>query len=161
MSSPAFNRDGSPNAALNAYRLRAIKARKDGGQVTKNFNLREFSCHDGSYVPAKSHDAIRRLCLAYLEPMRARFGACTILSGYRHRPYNQRIGGAIFSEHIYDVTPTTVAADLRFAKGTPKQWAAYAKTLRTKYKKGGGIGTYEISNFTHVDNRTWNATWSG
>ena len=29
---PAFNPDGSPNAALNAYRRRAILARKDKGQ---------------------------------------------------------------------------------------------------------------------------------
>ena len=159
MSKAAFNSDGSPNPALNAYRLRAIKARKDNGQVSKHFNLREFSCHDGSYVPAKSHAAVRRLCLAYLEPLRAKFGRCTILSGYRHRAYNMRIGGARFSQHIYDVDPDTVAADLRFAKGTPRQWAAYAKGLRKKYGKGGGVGTYD--NFCHVDNRHYNSDWSG
>ena len=87
------------------------------GQVTRNFNLREFSRTTGATCPAKSHDAIRRLCLAYLEPMRAKFGACTVLSGYRHRAYNRAIGGAMFSQHIYDVTPETVAADLRFAEG--------------------------------------------
>ena len=71
------------------------------------------------------------------------------------------IGGAIHSQHIYDVTPSTVAADVRFAKGKPKQWAAYAKGLRSQYKKGGGIGTYIASDFVHVDNRTYTADWSG
>ena len=93
--------------------------------------------------------------------MRAKFGACTVLSGYRHRAYNRAIGGAMYSQHIYDVTPDTVAADLRFVKGAPKNWAAYAKTLRAKYKKGGGVGIYIASDFVHVDNRHYNADWSG
>ena len=150
MAKAAFNKDGSPNAALNQYRRRALNARKDKGQITKNFNLREFSTHDGSYVPTKSWGAIDRLATAYLEPMRAKFGACTILSGYRHRAYNRAIGGAMYSQHIYDVTPDTVAADVRFAKGNPRQWAAYAKGLRKKYGKGGGVGTYINSDFVHL-----------
>ena len=157
----AFNPDGSPNAALNSYRRRAILARKDKGQVTRNFHLYEFSCHDGSYVPQRSQAAVERLASAYLEPMRKKFGACTVLSGYRHRAYNRRIGGAIHSQHIYDVTPETVAADLRFARGNPKQWGAYAKELRGKYRKGGGVGIYIASDFCHVDNRTYTADWSG
>ena len=157
----AFNPDGSPNQALNAYRRRAIEQRKDKGQVTKNFNLREFSTHDGSFVPQRAHAAIDRLCTAYLEPMRVKFGACTILSGYRHRAYNRMIGGAINSQHIYDVTPDSVAADLRFVKGGPKQWGAYAKELRARYKKGGGIGIYIRSGFVHVDNRNYTADWTG
>ena len=97
----------------------------------------------------------------YLEPMRAKFGSCVVLSGYRHRAYNRRIGGAMFSQHIYDVTPGTVAADVRFARGGPRNWGAYAKELRGKYRKGGGIGIYIASDFVHVDNRTYNADWSG
>ena len=157
----ALNQDGSPNPALNQYRRKAIIARRDKGQISKNFHLYEFSCHDGSYVPQKCHDALERLTRAYLEPMRAKFGACTVLSGYRHRAYNRVIRGATYSQHIYDVTPDTVAADLRFAKGNPKQWAAYAKELRGKYKRGGGVGTYIRSDFVHVDNRHYTADWSG
>ena len=58
-------------------------------------------------------------------------------------------------QHIYDVTPETVAADLRFARGNPKQWGAYAKELRGKYRKGGGVGIYINTDFVHVDNRTY------
>ena len=59
------------------------------------------------------------------------------------------------------MTPETVAADLRFARGNPKQWGAYAKELRGKYRKGGGVGIYINSDFVHVDNRTYTADWSG
>ena len=83
--------------------------------------------------------------------MRAKFGSCVILSGYRHRKYNRLIGGAIYTQHIYDVTPGTVAADVRFALRGPKNWGAYAKELRGKYSKGGGVGIYIASDFVHVD----------
>ena len=157
----ALNADGSPNKALNVYRQKQINARKDKGQITKNFNLKEFACHDGSPVPAKAHQAIRRLCLAYLEPMRAKFGSCTVLSGYRHKAYNRRIGGASQSQHIYDLDPTTIAADTRYVRGNPAQWAAELGRLRAKYDKGGGIGRYDKSGFVHCDNRRYNSNWSG
>ena len=157
----ARNADGSPNRALNEYRKRAIAARKDKGQITPHFHLNEFRCHDGSHVPQRSQEAVKRLCRDFLEPMRARFGPCVVLSGYRHRAYNASIGGARHSQHIYDETPESVASDLRFARGTPKQWAAYAKGLRKKYGKGGGVGTYIRAGFVHCDTRPYNADWSG
>ena len=153
--------DGSPSKALNEYRRKAIARRKDKGQVTPHFNLKEFSTHDGSYVPTRAWDAIERLCKDYLEPLRKRFGACRILSGYRHRKYNRSIRGALHSQHIYDETPDSIAADVRFAKGSPTEWMAVAKLLRAKKKKGGGIGVYPITGFVHIDNRNYNADWSG
>ena len=160
MSTAAFNPDGSPNAALNAYRLRAIKARKDGGPGDEELQpARVLAATTGATCRPRSHDAIHRLCLAYLEPMRAKFGACTVLSGYRHRAYNRAIGGAIFSAaHLRRDAgrrSPPISASRRARRSSGR---AYAKTLRAKYKKGGGIGTYEISNFVHVDNRTYNAT---
>jgi uncharacterized protein YcbK (DUF882 family) len=51
---------------------------------------------------------------------------------------------------------------MRFQKGGPTQWVAYAKTLRTKNRKGrGGIGYYPRSGFIHLDNRNYKADWSG
>lgn len=154
-----FHPDGSPNTDLNRFRIKAIKARKDKGQITKNFHLNEFRCHNGNAVPQKAHNAIDRLATAYLEPMRAKFGSCTILSGYRDKAYNRKIGGATYSQHIYDLGPDTVAADLKFARGTPSQWGAYAKELRAKYGRGGGVGIYSRSGFVHVDNRRYSADW--
>lgn len=157
-----LNPDGSPNAALNKYRRNQILRRKDKGQITKHFNLLEFTCHDGSYVPVRAWGAIERLCKNFLEPMRAKFGACIVLSGYRHRAYNYAIGGAMHSQHIYDQSPESIAADTRYARGNPKQWRDYARTLRTSKNGGkGGIGTYMRSNFIHLDNRSYKADWTG
>ena len=95
-----------------------------------------------------------KLCQVYLEPMRTKFGTCYVLSGYRHELYNRAIGGARHSQHIYEQSFESVAADLRFARGTPAQWAAEAKRIRTAKAGGkGGVGRYDRSGFVHVDNR--------
>ena len=80
--------------------------------------------------PIVARPAMAKLCRVFLEPMRAKFGACYVLAGYRHELYNARIGGARHSQHIYEDNFECVAADLRFQRGTPAQWAAYAKGLR-------------------------------
>jgi hypothetical protein len=131
-------------------------------KLTPNFKASEFYTHDGTPCPAKARPAMIALCKEFLEPLRAKFGTCFVLSGYRHEAYNRSIGGARHSEHIYDQNFEAVAADLRFQKGTPTQWAAEAKRLRTKNRKGkGGVGVYPRSSFIHVDNRNYQANWSG
>lgn len=130
------------------------------GQLSPNFNVREFDCHDGRKVPAAAVPAVARLCLEFLEPMRKKFGPGRVLSGYRHKAYNRRIGGALRSQHDYDDDPTTVAADLTFAKGTPTQWAAEARRIRDRLGYGG-VGEYPSSGFVHMDNRRYKADWSG
>lgn len=150
--------NGKPNAALNAYRrkwwnAKDPKTNKPRRELSPNFDAFEFNCHDGSVVPTRAREALVRLCVHQLEPMRKKFGACTVLSGYRHRPYNISIGGALHSQHIYEETPDSVAADTRYARGSSKEWSAYARSLRK-----GGVGEYIRSNFTHLDNgpvRTW------
>ena len=57
---------------------------------------------------------------------------------------------------LCDQSPADVAADLTFASGTPQEWAAEAERL---LKGGGGIGIY--ASFTHVDNRSGPARWTG
>jgi hypothetical protein len=126
------------------------------GQLSPHFNVREFDCHDGRKVPAVAVPALKRLARDYLEPMRAKFGPAKVLSGYRPADYNARIGGAKFSEHIYDHSPESVAADLVFSRGTPALWAAEADRLGA-----GGVGRYDRSGFVHVDNRPVRARWSG
>jgi hypothetical protein len=128
----------------------------DDGRLTKHFHVSEFDCHDGRQVPAIAVPALRRLAKKILEPMRAEFGACDVLSGYRPADYNRRIGGATFSQHIYELTPDSVAADLTFSTGNPKAWAAFADELGS-----GGVGRYDGSGFVHVDNRPGRARWTG
>lgn len=126
------------------------------GQLSPHFNIREFACHDGRQVPKIAVPALKKLCVAYLEPMRAEFGPAHVLSGYRPADYNARIGGAKFSQHIYELTPDSVAADLVFRLGSPALWARFADQLGA-----GGVGRYDRSGFVHVDNRPDRARWTG
>ena len=130
-------------------------------QLTPHFKADEFYCHDGSAPPILARNAMVRLATVYLEPMRRKFGTCFVLSGYRHTRYNAAIGGARLSQHVYEYNYESVAADLRFQKGTPAQWAAEARRLRTKAGGTGGVGKYDRSGFVHVDNRGWKADWTG
>lgn len=122
------------------------------GQLTPHFHIREFDCHDGRRVPLEAVPAVRRLAHLVLEPMRAAFGPALIMSAYRPEDYNRRIGGARFSQHIYELTPASVAADVIFKTGTPAQWAQLADQLGA-----GGVGRYP--SFVHVDNRPGEARW--
>lgn len=45
-------------------------------------------------------EALRALCENILEPMRRRFGAIYISSGYRSRKVNNAVGGVMNSQHI-------------------------------------------------------------
>jgi hypothetical protein len=126
------------------------------GQISPHFNVSEFDCHDGRKVPAIAIPALTKLCLVYLEPMRVSFGPCHVLSGYRPADYNARIGGAKYSQHIYELTQDSVAADLVFRTGSPALWARLADQLGA-----GGVGRYDQSGFVHVDNRPERARWTG
>ena len=124
-------------------------------RLTPHFRLAEFACRDGTPVPASAQDAVRALCELYLEPLRRRFGVCTVVSGYRHRRYNDAVGGVGRSMHVYDEHPLEVAADVRFARGTPSDWAAAADRLGV-----AGLGRYE--SWIHVDTRrSGRARWTG
>jgi uncharacterized protein YcbK (DUF882 family) len=138
--------------------VRAPRARKPAlDQITPHFRVAEFDCKDGTPVPIPAHAALQRLCRDYLEPMRARFGPALVLSGFRHRAYNDSIGGAKKSIHCYEEHPDQVAADVRFTRGAPAAWAAFADKLGAP-----GVGRYDDSIFVHCDNRkTGPARWTG
>ena len=136
-------------------------AKENRNQLTKNFKATEFYTHDGSAVPTAARPALVKLCEVYLEPMRTKFGTCFVTSGYRHVLYNAMIGGAKQSQHIYEYGFESVAADVHFARGTPAQWAAYARGLRTKAGGNGGVGRYDRAGFMHVDNRLYRMDWQG
>jgi len=152
---------GQPGWDVVQKQRRDFWAKGGNATIAEHFNVSEFHCHDGSLCPIVSRNALVRLCRDFLAPLRAKFGPCNVLSGYRHELYNARIGGARNSQHIYELTFEAVAADLRFPRGTPALWAAEAKKLRTKAGGDGGVGTYPKSGFVHVDNRNYKADWSG
>jgi len=134
-------------------------------KLSPHFYADEFDCHDGTPVPPASIPALRELCVNVLEPLRGKYGACKVMSGYRHRRYNAQIGGARYSQHIYDDAPASVAADLIFARGNPASWARSARWRfatkshwRGRRGQRGGCGRYIRSGFIHVDSgprRNW------
>lgn len=140
---------------------RQFWAKGTNNALSAHFKASEFYTHDGSAPPTLARPAMAALARVYLEPMRAKFGTCLVLSGYRHERYNQEIHGARNSQHVYENSFEAVAADLRFQKGTPAQWAAFARGLRAKQGGRGGVGRYDRSGFVHVDNRGYKADWSG
>lgn len=125
-------------------------------KLSAHLLLAEFDCHDGRQVPLFAVPALRRLAKQLIEPMRSTFGPVHILSGYRPADYNARVGGAKFSQHIYELTPESVAADLVFRTGNVAEWARLADQLGA-----GGLGRYDSSGFVHVDNRPNRARWTG
>jgi Peptidase M15 len=164
MAELTLNPDGSPTDALDDFRKQKIAERPDQGKITPHFHLHEFHTKDarGSAVPVESWEAVIRLCHDYLEPMREKFGRCMVVSGYRHRAYNNTLSGAaVNSQHIYDETPGSVAADTRYERGSSPEWVAHAKELRAALGNQGGIGRYDRDGFIHIDNRPSSADWQG
>lgn len=132
-------------------------------QITKNFNLTELACHDGTGVPWDLVDNAIELCVN-LQVLRDDFNADrkpgqpeipVILScGYRNPTYNAKTPGAVpESEHC-----DAQAGDIKVPGFTPKQVAArIEKLIAAKKMKQGGIGIYPT--FTHYDTRGTRARW--
>lgn len=122
-------------------------------RLSPHFRWREFrDWHTGALPPTSTHHAVERLCRNVLEPLRARFGVCTVHSGYRTRATNESVGGARHSHHIYTEHQDSPAADVSFARGTPAEWHAAADRLGV-----GGLGKYPTH--IHVDQRSGRSRW--
>ena len=122
-------------------------------QLSANFALAEFHCCRGHCPegsrPGRSGAGAPAPRSQVLQPMRNRFGVCTVLSGYRNAAHNGHVGGASQSHHRYDQRPNAPAADVMFASGSVNEWAAEARRLLGN--SIGGIGRYPNSGFVHVD----------
>ena len=121
--------------------------------LSPNFTLAEFHCCHGhcrqGSVPSAAVPALRKLVTQVLQPMRGRFGRCTVHSGFRTKLHNGHVGGETNSFHRYELHPSGPAADVTFAHGNVNQWAAEARQLLGTNR--GGIGRYPQKNFVHVD----------
>lgn len=121
-------------------------------RLSPHFRLSEFAGHDGSPVPTHSIPRLRSLCRRWLEPLRERFGAVTIISGYRDLAHNAEVGGAKRSKHVYGEFGPGVAADVVCATGSPSEWYAFLDRLGAP-----ALGKY--TGHVHVDNRSGRARW--
>jgi uncharacterized protein YcbK (DUF882 family) len=134
-------------------------------QLSPHFDLAEFHSKDGVEVPETHEKALRDLCRKVLEPMRRKFGVCSVHSGYRTEARNRAVGGARNSYHRYDIHDAPeVAADVSFARGNPTTWRTEARRLlASKYGKNrGGLGRYLPGGFLHIDTRkNGRVEWEG
>ena len=130
-------------------------------RLSTHFTVEEFDCHDGTKVSKRDYNGLEYLCKVYLEPLRAKYGMVTILSGFRTPSHNRSVGGAPNSFHIYTIHDgNDQAADVMCRKGGPRDWHRTLSALRQRERNGkGGLGLY--GSFVHVDIRDYAADWRG
>ena len=146
--------------ALERMRERRNKIKSRTDRPSAHFAYAEFDCRNGQKLPEGAEPAVKDWCERIGEPLRKKFGAVHINSGYRPADYNASVGGEPNSVHIYDFPGrnfAAVAVDVTCETGTPAEWYAFTDG------KADGRGVY--ATFHHADNRgriPWSAaTWSG
>ena len=113
--------------------------------ISKNFQVKEFACRDGSDTIPIDMELVE-----VLQEARNYFGApITINSAYRTPAYNKKVGGVSASQHIRGT-----AADITVKGVAPDKIYAY---LAGRYPGKYGIGRYQT--FTHIDTRPNKARW--
>ena len=125
-------------------------------KLTKNFNLSEFNCNDGSVTPYAVLENLRLLAKE-LQVLRDFIGRpITINSGYRSPHYNDVvIKGAKYSQHKLGT-----AADIKVEGLSAKEvHSIISELIKDGRMKEGGLGRY--SSFTHYDIRGTKARWNG
>lgn len=122
-------------------------------RLTKNFNLSEFDCKDGTEMPSELLTNVLELAESLQELREILNSPIRINSAYRSLQHNSKIGGSTNSQHLFGK-----AADIVVKGKTPSQVATMIKLLILEGKmKQGGIGVYD--NFTHYDIRGHKARW--
>lgn len=125
-------------------------SRQGNNYLSKNFQVREFACHDGSDTILIDDNLVD-----VLQRIRNHFGsAVSIHSAYRHPAYNRRVGGVSNSQHVYGT-----AADIHVEGVSHYALAQYATFLLSTGKPvNGGVGYYSWG--VHVDTRGNFAWWN-
>ena len=115
------------------------------------FRRSEFACRCGEC----GQDHVDAKLLEVLNTIRSHFGNLIIItSGNRCRPYNAKIGGSPYSQHLYGR-----AADITM----PDQMLETVHNYVLKLMDGwGGVGFYPNQNFLHLDTKSGGARrWTG
>lgn len=124
-----------------------------GDQLSENFHISEFMCHDGTPVPEVYRPNVLKLA-HNLQTLRNHLNKrITVTSGYRTPAHNRSVGGKPASKHML-----AMAADIQVEDMTPKQvHTAIEKLIKEGKMQEGGLGSYPT--FTHYDVRGVKARW--
>jgi uncharacterized protein YcbK (DUF882 family) len=122
-------------------------------QLTKNFTIEEFDCHDGTFVPSSLFGNVNALAFN-LQVLREHLNRpIKVLSGYRTQSYNKKVGGAPHSQHL-----VARAADIQVKGITPYSLSLIIEDLISEdFMRQGGIGLY--NTFLHYDIRGFKSRW--
>lgn len=127
-------------AQVNTYSL----ARDGEKYVSKNFQVKEFRCKDGSDKILICQETVN-----VLQAIRDYFGRPVhINSAYRTPAYNKKVGGASKSQHVFGT-----ACDIRVEGISSTVVAGYLEDTHPNH----GIGWYPT--FVHVDSRGYKVYW--
>lgn len=165
----SFYRFANPNGVADRATFAKLNALQDADGSTRHFAFSEFDQNwnsgcsaqanayagtfRGGMVPRwKVRRNVRRL-MWRLEAVRAKGGhhPIGINSAFRSVPYNNCIGGASASQHMYGT-----AADNRMADVTNRRERGIAKNSQVH-----GIGCYATQSHNHFDIRIDNADLAG
>ena len=124
-------------------------------QISKNFNLNEFHCKDGTKIPEIYIANVVEL-IQNLQKLRDKIGRpIHVNSGYRSPDYNDKIGGVKSSQHLF-----AKAADITCRDYSPSEVATIIEAMiAAEELKEGGVGRYK--GFCHYDIRGDRARWKG
>jgi uncharacterized protein YcbK (DUF882 family) len=123
-------------------------------ELSEHFTWAEARCRCGCEIPPDLKGEIQKTA-SWLEEVRAALGGrpMRVLSWYRCRSYNAKVGGAPNSQHLLGRAVDFVHKDI-----SPRQTQAQiARKLYPDLVRGFG----RYPGFTHVDRRSGPpATWS-
>ena len=132
-------------------------------QLTKNFNISEFRCKDGSDVPDELEPNVQKLA-EQLQIIRDRLCEeigknipINITSGYRTPSHNTKIGGAKNSYHL-----KAMASDIYVEKEYMQHlYVLINELIDTEEIIAGGITFYKNRpfKFIHYDIQGKKRTW--
>ena len=121
-------------------------------KITEHFRTEEFDCKDGTPYPEKWISS-RLMPLALdLEIIRSQIQVpIRINSGYRTISYNNKVGGALFSQHCQGI-----AADISAEVLVEFLYLTILSLIDQKKIKDGGVGRYKSwVHYDHGKPRRW------
>jgi uncharacterized protein YcbK (DUF882 family) len=130
-------------------------------KLTKNFELHEFDCKDGTKVPVEYINNVTILAKQlqiirdYLSAEVGEDTPIQIISGWRSEDHNKKVGGAKNSMHLKGK-----ASDIRVKKEYMLHLHLLINELiDTNEIIAGGITYYKEKNFIHYDIRGVKTKW--